>query len=198
MSTAMNPRIGTHSHQRATARGPKHSHAMIKNEAPNPRRMLPMRASSASKCARRVSRSARNREYCSVGDTKNSLAHFPLLLPWWANCAESQGSAGFFLLAGAFADRGLRLTGLVRIAVRGVPCARNLVVVEIAHEFGSAPLLHDALQPPPGGLRTLRRATPLGIDVAHDVIHVDIVTAGRDIFGVLFLELFGFGFFAHA
>jgi len=30
------------------------------------------------------------------------------------------------------------------------------------------------------------------------VIDVDIVTAGRGIFRVLFLELFGFGFFAHA
>jgi hypothetical protein len=34
----------------------------------------------------------------------------------------------------------------------------------------------------------------LRIDVAHNVIHVDIIAAGRHVFGVLFLELFGFGF----
>src|SRR5450631_15724 len=66
----MNPTMGTHSHQRATKTGPKHSHAMIKNEAPNPSRMLPMRALSRSNCARRVWRSTRRCEYCSVGDTK--------------------------------------------------------------------------------------------------------------------------------
>jgi hypothetical protein len=30
------------------------------------------------------------------------------------------------------------------------------------------------------------------------VIHVDILAAGRGIFGVFFLELFRFGFFVHA
>jgi hypothetical protein len=30
------------------------------------------------------------------------------------------------------------------------------------------------------------------------VIHVDIVAARRDVFGILFLELVRFGFFVHA
>src|SRR5882724_11366831 len=145
----MNPRIGTHSHARAMARGPKHSHAMIKNEAPSPSRMLPMRASSASKCARRASRSARRCEYCSVGVTENSVAHFqrpqvqvqPIL-----------GLPAFLFLARAFAVGHRSLFGLVQIAVRAfcaALCARNLVIVEIAHQFSGAPLLHDTLESPP-------------------------------------------------
>jgi len=41
-------------------------------------------------------------------------------------------------------------------------------------------------------------AAALRLDVAHDVIHVDIVAARRDVFGILFLELVRFGFFVHA
>ena len=111
----MNPRIGTHSHPRAMARGPKHSHAMIKNEAPSPSRMPPMRASSASKCARRASRSARRCEYCSVGVTENSVAHFQ---PPQVQVQPILGLPAFLFLARAFAVGHRSLIGLVQIAVR--------------------------------------------------------------------------------
>src|ERR1700732_58849 len=74
---AMKPRIGTPSHAPGIESGPKHSHAMIKNEAPIASRVFPMRASSPSKRARRALHSASRCEYCSFGDIKNSLAHLP-------------------------------------------------------------------------------------------------------------------------
>src|ERR1700733_12647806 len=72
----MNPRTGIVSHSAGILAGPKHSQAMIKNEAPMPSRVLSMRALIASKRATRALRSARRAEYCSVGDTKKSVAHY--------------------------------------------------------------------------------------------------------------------------
>ena len=55
----MKAATGTHSHAGATAHGPMHIPAMIKNDSPMPSRMLPIRACNWSSCTRRASRSAR-------------------------------------------------------------------------------------------------------------------------------------------
>ena len=65
-------------------------------------------------------------------------------------------------------------------------------------QLGGAPFFHDPLQAAPRRLRALRRAPALRLDVAHDVIDVNLIAAGSRIFGVLFLELVRFGLFAHA
>jgi len=74
---------------------------------------------------------------------------------------------------------------------------RDFVVVEIAHEFGGAPLFHDAFQAAPGRFRALGRAPPLRLDVAHYVIDVNLIAAGGHILDVLFLEFVRFRLFAH-
>jgi hypothetical protein len=107
-------------------------------------------------------------------------------------------SAAFLFLARAFWVRLGRLAEFARM--RGVFAflARNLVIVKIAHQLGGAPLFHHTLQPSPGRFRSLRRAASLKIDVAHDVIDIDIVTSRRGIFSVFFLEFVGLGFLVHA
>lgn len=76
--------------------------------------------------------------------------------------------------------------------------ARDPVVLEIAHQFGRAPFFHHAFQAAPRRFGTLWRTTALGLDVAQDVIDVDLIAAGRGVFGILFLEFVRFGLFAHA
>src|SRR5579859_5138841 len=217
---AMNPRTGTASHPRDIENGPKHSHAMTRNAAPNP--------SGCSQCAHPVHRSVR--DACRVrpgaanivrSATSTAVWHITVLScrsPYYhpaprhqcahqskqmnfaagVNCAPARiSSAGFLLLLGSL-GAWLILVGFVRIAVRAVLGARNLVVVEIAHQLSGAPFFHDPFKTPPRGLRSLRGTAPLRIDVAHDVIHVDILAAGCGVLGVLFLELFRFGFLVHA
>src|SRR5580698_898710 len=102
--------------------------------------------------------------------------------------------AGFFLFARSFGLVGLAIFVGFRIAVVGT----DFVIVEIAHQLSGAPFFHHPFQAPPRRLSPLGSPTPLRIDVTHDLIDVDIIATGRGVFGVLFLELFGFRFLAHS
>src|SRR6202789_1746539 len=107
--------------------------------------------------------------------------------------------APLFLLCGGLL-RAVRFRFGLRFRCR-VPmlvCIAYLVIVEVAEQFRRAALFHDAFEAPPGGFGTLGRAAALRFDIAHDVIDVDLIAAGGDIFGVLFLEFVRFGLFAHA
>src|SRR5579883_1970840 len=73
----------------------------------------------------------------------------------------------------------------------------DLVIVEVGQQLRRAALLHDALEPAPRRLGALGRAPPLRLDVTHDVVDVNVVHR-RGVFGVLFLELVGFGLLVHA
>src|SRR5258707_917606 len=154
----MNATTGMLKQRALNPAGPKHSQAMIKNRAPIPRRMLSMRALRASNRARRALRSARRVEYCSDGDTKKSLAHFgdPTL--------EARSIAGFLFLPRNL-GRLIRFIGITQFGILGIPAA-NFVVVEIAHQFGGAPLFHDPFQAPPSGLGRKRKPA---IDLASSV-----------------------------
>src|SRR5271166_4055745 len=76
--------------------------------------------------------------------------------------------------------------------------AADVVIVEITEQLRGPALLHDALEPPPGRLGSLRGPPPLRIDVPHDVIDVDVIAARCGLLRIFFLEFVRFRFLAHA
>src|SRR5258708_22759477 len=85
-------------------------------------------------------------------------------------------SAGFLLLPCRLCRVRGGFVGIVGIG-GAVIRVRNLVIVEVAHEFGGAPLFHDAFQAAPSRFPTPPPAPALPLDAPHDGVYADLLAA---------------------
>ena len=80
----------------------------------------------------------------------------------------------------------------------GVVVATDLVVLEIAGEFGGALLLEQPLEPAPRRVAHLLAATLGEIQVFNDLIEIDVAVLGDGLIGLFVFEIVRFGLLSHA